>query len=610
MAVAAPDRPRRKTKGQGQAPRPWWGDGPAPLEQWPGVTIEIPAAWNRARDRWESPDGRYYFDVGEADRAEEFFPDLLTHHIGEFAGQPFTLMAYQVKLLTRPVFGWRRASDGQRRFRKVFAFIPKGGGKSPWAAGTGLYLARCDGEAAAEVYVIANDRQQGRTVHDNAKILVEGSDTLREGDGVGDGAEITKDSIYWPRSHSTFQVLSSEASSAHGKRPYCLIVDEPHGFVGERDRELYEALKKSLIKRRQPLLILISHAGTNDESLCFEEYEYAKGVLDGKIPDDTCLPVIFEARPDEDWTSEETLQRVHPGYGVTVQIDALQTELLEAKSEPRKQNDYKRYYLNLWTNQAVAWIPNEWWDRCNEPIPSDEHLRTLPVGAGLDLAQKIDLASLVLAFRERIATKQEIAVTETDEETGAQVTKIIDLNYRVILLPFFWIPDETMRDHERDEGLPYALWAREHLITPTDGPVIDYTRIYRDITTKILPRFPRLKQGGVGYDPAFATDLAQNLRDRGGVKVEEVLQNYRYMNEPCQITEALIKGRRVVHGGHRVLRHHMENVAIKTDDAGRIRPVRPKKTGKHIDGVVASLMGLRMVAAQPDRRKSIGVMVV
>ena len=100
----------------------------------------------------------------------------------------------------------------------------------------------------------------------------------------------------------------------------------------------------------------------------------------------------------------------------------------------------------------------------------------------------------------------------------------------------------------------------EGLVTATEGGVIDYTRIYEDITTRIVPRFPLLKQATLGYDPAFATDLATQLRDRAGLKVAEVLQNYSHLSEPAQVFEALVKAGRVTHGGHRVLRHHVENV--------------------------------------------------
>lgn len=557
------------------------------------MSLNLACHWSSARGRWETPNGTYYFDMAAADNAVDFFPMLLTHHMGEFAGQPFNLLEYQQKLLTRPIFGWKRASDGLRRFRKLFGFIPKGGGKSPWAAGTGVYLARCDGEMAAEVYALANDRNQARTVHTNAKYMVEDSPLLSE------GVEITKDAIYWVDTRSTYTVLSSDASSAHGKRPHGIIFDELHGYSGDRDRELFEALRKSLIKRRQPLLIMISHSGTDDESICFEEYEYAKAVLGATIQDDTHLPVIFEASAEDDWASPAVHRRVNPGYGVTVKADAVEMECAEALNEPRKRNDFLRYHLNRWVNQATAWIPVEWWDACADPIAPDAELAALPCAGGLDMAQKIDLACLVVLFRHRLQTAIPVEAVSGDEQTG--ITKQVQqLNYRVTALPFFWIPEDTMREREKEDRVPYSQWAREGLVFPTEGPIIDYTRIQHDITTKIAARFPRLKQGGIGYDPAFATDVASGLQ-KTGFGVAEVLGNYKYLSEPSYVLEGLIKAKRVAHGAHRVLRNHVENVAIKSDDAGRIRPVKPKRSSKHIDGVIGMLNALHMLAKAPDR---------
>lgn len=603
MAVAAPDRPTAPV-----GIRPWWGDGTAPLERWPGVTIDIPSIWNNSAHRWESPDGRFYFDMLEADRAEEFFPDLLRHHIGEFAGQAFELLEYQKKLLTRPIFGWKRAADGLRRFRKVFAFIPKGGGKSPWAAGTGVYLARCDGEPAAEVYALANDRNQARTVHTNAKYMVEDQPLLAK------GCQILKDSIYWLDTRSTYQVLSSDASSAHGKRPHGLIFDELHGYSGDKDRELFEALRKSLIKRRQPLLIMISHAGTDDEGICHEEYDYAKGVLSGINRDDACLPVIFEAQPGEDWTSVEVLRRVHPGYGKTVKADSLATELVEAQSEPRKQNDFKRYYLNLWTNQAEAWIPVEWWDACEEQLPSDEALTAATAAAiGIDMAQKIDLASAVAVFRLPLLNPKDAVTVETKTEAvdGQIVKRVHSLNYRIAVLPAFWLPEDTIRERAHQDGIRYDIFADEtapgggKLLNATDGAVIDSDAIVRHIKhpdgrkepRDLVTRFPMLNQADIGYDPAFATEIGVDLRDRCGFgpRVVEVLQNYKHLSEACQVFEALVKAKRVIHGGHRLLRWNLENVAVKRDDAGRIRPVKPKKATKRIDGIVATIIALSLL---------------
>lgn len=592
------ERPRR-SRGSGGGPRPWWGSGPPPHERWPGVSLDFRAEWSTLRRRWETHEGRYFWDGAKAERAANFFPLFLRHHMGEFAGEPFELRDDQALLIVKPAFGWRRTEDGSRRFRKVFAFCPKGWGKSPLGAGLGIYLARFDGEPAAEVYAVAADREQARIVHDNAKIMVENSPHLLE------GAEILKNAILWPEIYARLTVLSSDASTKHGYRPHGIILDELHA---QRNRDLFEALRKSMAKRRHPMMVIITHAGTDDEGICYEEYDLAKRVASGATEIEETLPVIFEMHTDEDWAEPAVWRRVNPGHGVTVQHSAVVEECREAQSEPRKRNDFLRYHLNRWTNQATAWIPIEWWDACAGPL-DDADLVGLECAAGLDLAQKWDLACFHVLFRKPLETPLTVEVAG-ETETGEKTSRAIELNYELFCRPFFWIPENTMRQHEKQDGIPYSLYRDMGILTATEGDVIDYTRIYRDITTEIVPRYPRLKQGIVGYDPAFATDLAIKLRDVAGLHVLEVLQNYKMISEPAQIVEALIKGKRVHHDGHKVLRWNWENVAIKTDDAGRIRPVKPKNPAKRIDGAVAMLFAQRAIAVEPVRPPAYQVIIV
>jgi phage terminase large subunit-like protein len=569
-------------------PRPWWGAGDPPHERWPQVSLPFDATWSSLRSRWETHDGRYYFDPHKADRACQFFPLFLSHHLGEFSGQPFVLRDDQALLIVRPAFGWRRASDGLRRFRKIFTFAPKGWGKSPLGAGLGLYLARFDGEHAAEVYAVAADREQARIVHENAKVMIEQSPEL------SDGCEIVKNAITWPTLYAKYTVLSSDASTKHGFRPHGVIFDELHA---QKNRDLFEALRKSMVKRQQPLLVIITHAGADDEGICYEEYDLAKRVLSGSADVETTLPVIFEIQPHEDWTDPAVWRRVNPGHGITVKHDAIVDDCREALAEPRKRNDFQRYHVNRWTNQASAWISLEWWDGCQSAF-DDRDLVGLDCAAGLDLAQKWDLACFAVVFRKYLATPTAVEVVVNDQP-GTATKKTVALNYELFVRPFFWIPENTLRQHEREDGVPYTQWVQQGLVTATEGDIIDYNRIYQDITTRIVPRYPRLKDGSVGYDPAFATDLATKLRDVAGLKVLEVLQNYTMLSESAQIVEALIKGRRVHHDGHRLLRWNWENAAIKTDDAGRIRPVKPKNRAKRIDGAVAMLMGQKVLSMQP-----------
>lgn len=591
--VAASRRPaagRRADGGRGRRPpTPWWGPGKPPHKRWPGVTIEIPAVWSRARARWESPDGKYFFDPDAADKACDFFPTFLTHHIGEFAGQAFELLDYQRLLIVRPIFGWKHASDGTRRFRFVFLFVPKGNGKSPLGSGLGLYLALCDDEAGAEVYAVAGDKEQAKVVHESAKVMVEQSADLLE------LCQVLKDSIYQPQTRSFYKVLSSDASGKHGRRPHGVLFDELHN---QRNRDLYEALRKSMMKRRQPLLVMMSHAGADDETVCYEEYEAAKRVLSGTSRDEAFLPVVFEAGDKDDWSKPAVWKKANPGFGLTINPGMFETECTTAQDEPRKRNDFLRYNLNRWVNAATAWLPIEWWDRCQGEL-DDRTLVGLQCAGGLDMAQKIDLASFDVVFLQPLERAPVKVQVVTEDEAGKEERLELSLNYRILVRSFFWLPEATVLDREREGFDLYRAWADAGLLTVTEGASIDYDRVRADIR-KIAERYPLLKQGEIGYDPAFATDIAAKLRDKDGLKTVEVLQNYAHMNEPCHVFEALVKSGRVVHDGHRILRWNMENVAVKRDDAGRVRPVKPKKPAKKIDGVVALLMGLSRLMAAPE----------
>lgn len=563
----------------------WWGHGLAPTERWPGVTIPISDAG-----------GRYRFSAEQADKVCAFFPRYCSHSKGAFAGQPFEPLDYQKQLILRPLFGWLRA-DGLRRFQKAFIEIPKKNGKTQLVAGLALYMLLCDNEPGAEVYVAAADRDQARILFAAAKAMVEANPALARRCVPYRNSIVRADDPT-----AFFQVLSSESKTKHGPNIHCLIIDELHA---QPDRELHETLTRGVIARRQPLIIEITTAGDDDESICFEEYEYAKRVLSGTVEDESFLPVIFEAADkEEDWQSPELWQRVNPGLGVTIPMEQMERAAREAANEPRKRNDFLRYHLNRWTNQATAWIPLEWWDACQDDMFTDADLSGLACCAGLDLAQKWDLAAFVVVFRRYLSAHDATTVeVQAEEPNGAITPKKIALNYELFVRPFFWIPENTLRQHERQDRVPYGHWLEKGLVTVTEGDVIDYERIYTDITTKILPRFPLLKQGAIGYDPAFATDLATKLRDVAGLQTIEILQNYKMLSEPSQIIEALLKGKRVHQDGHRVLRWNWENIAVRTDDAGRIRPVKPKRSSKRIDGAVAMIMGNHALSLQPPPKE-------
>jgi phage terminase large subunit-like protein len=156
---------------------------------------------------------------------------------------------------------------------------------------------------------------------------------------------------------------------------------------------------------------------------------------------------------------------------------------------------------------------------------------------------------------------QSIDVVATNE-FGEPVKRSISLNFRITVVPFFWIPKDTMREREKTDRVPYSGVGEGGLVTATEGNVIDYDRIFQDITGKIVTRFPRLRGAEIGYDPAFATDIAMKLQG-AGFRMVEVLQNYKHLSEPSHVLEALVRGKRVTHDGHRVLRWNMENCTVR-----------------------------------------------
>lgn len=578
----------------------WWGVGAPPTERWPGVTSPI-----------DHCGGRYRFDPTLADRACAFFPRFCSHSKGAFAGQAFTPLDYQTQLILRPLFGWVDQA-GRRRFRKAYIQIPKKNGKTQLIAGLALYMLLADGEPGAEVYVAAADREQARILFNAAKAMVEANPQLKKRCVVYRNQIVRADDPT-----AFFQVLSAEAATKHGPNIHCLIIDELHA---QPDRDLFETLTHGVVSRRQPLILLITTAGSDDESICFEEYVYAKRILTGTVEDEHYLPVIFEAKADDDWLDPAVWARVNPGLGSTIAPDTFEGFAREAANEPRKRNDFLRLHLNRWTNQATAWLPVEWWDACSEPLPSDAELARHPGAIGIDMAQKIDLAAAVAVFKLPLQDEPGEQVEVLVEEEGQIVKRTHDLNYRIAIVPTFYLPDETLRDRVHQDRVPYDQWATAKELCRVDGAIIGAQALVDGIVGTVwqpglIKRFPILKQGQVGYDPAFATEVALALRDGHGFTVVEVLQNYKHLNEACQIFEALVKAKRVLHGGHRLLRWNVENVAVKQDDAGRIRPVKPKKSAKRIDGVVAAIIGLSRLIQQPPPKpqsvyRSRGVIVI
>lgn len=499
------------------------------------------------------PRSPFRFDQDEACRAIDFIETLCRHSKGEWSGRRFKMAEWQREIVAQ-AFGWKRR-DGTRKHRRVFTFVPRKNGKSTWAAAVATYLTFADREPSAEIYSAAADRMQASLVFGEAKAMVLQEDLLRE------RASIYARAIVCPATLSSYRVLSADAKTKHGLNPHGVIFDELHA---QDDRELYDVLTTGSGARRQPIFWMMTTAGYDIDSICYEVYEYARRVKCGDIDDPEFLPVLYEAPREADWTSPEVWASANPNLGVTIKADALAVECERAKRSPAYENTFRRLHLNQWTEQETRWLGVDVWDRGATPL--------LPLPGrdcyiGLDLSRRTDVTAAVAYF-------------PGTDGTGD-------------VLPHFWIPAERMAERERYDKVPYTKWVRDGLVTATPGNAIDYSFVESQIDQ--WARVYTVRE--VAYDPWGATQLAQRLQDQGLVCVE-FRQGYRSMSEPMKSVEAALLEGKIRHGGHAVLRSHFANVAAEMDPAGNIKPSKRLSRGR-IDGFVAMLMAYGRATLQP-----------
>jgi phage terminase large subunit-like protein len=503
----------------------------------------------------------YYFDEAAADIAVAFFERLLVHVKGEWAGNPFILEPWERDEIIRPLFGWKRA-DGTRKYRYAYIEIPRKNGKSSLAAGIALLLLFADDEPGAEVYSAAGDRDQAGIVFDLAKSMVEESRYLAE------RSDQFKRSIIVPASRSVYRVLSAEAYSKHGLNAHGVIFDELHV---QPNRDLWDVLTTSTGARRQPLVVAITTAGYDRQSLCWEQHEYARQILEGIIEDPSYFAYIKAADLEADWLDPAVWAEVNPNLGVTVKREYLEAEAMRAQQVPAYQNTFRRLHLDQWTAQETRWLPMEDWDKCDAPVDLADLEGRLCYG-GLDMASTVDLASFSLSFPPEV---EEVEEGEDPPDPGPVQTA-----------PMFWIPEENLIERARKDRVPYDAWARDGLIKTTPGNVIDYGFIVREIEE--LGKIYNIAE--IAFDRWGAFQVSQQLEGAGFTMVA-FGQGYVSMSAPTKELLRLTLNGRLAHGGNPVLRWMADNLVVKQDPAGNVKPDKSKSREK-IDGIVSTIMSL------------------
>jgi phage terminase large subunit-like protein len=501
--------------------------------------------------RFMLPTSRY--DKERADHAVEFIK-LLCHTKGEWSGKRFSPLPWQEQII-RDIFGVIKP-DGNRQFTTAFITCSKKNGKSELAAAVALYMLCADGEEAAEVYGCANDRKQSAIVFDVARDMCRlAPPALQRRVKLLDS---TKRIIYHPtRSH--YQALSSEVSTKFGLNIHATVFDE---LLGQKDRELYDVMTKGAgAARRQPLNFVITTVSSDTNSICYEVYSKALDILQGRKSDPTFYPVVFSTPEDADWTDPKVWKMSNPSLGVTVKEEYLRSMCESAKQNPAEENHFRQFHLNQPVKQSVRCMPMAKWDACAFPVDGASLEGRLCYG-GLDLSSTTDITAFVLVFPP------------------------MDEDGKYSVLPFFWMPENNIGLRVRRDHVQYDLWEKQgHLLT-TEGNVVHYGFIERFIE-ELGTRY-NIRE--IAFDRWGAVQMTQNLKGLG-FTVVPFGQGFKDMSPPTKELMKLTLEERIAHGGHPVLRWMMDNIFIRTDPAGNIKPDKEKST-ERIDGAVATIMAL------------------
>lgn len=503
------------------------------------------------------PDGAY-FDEAAAVHAIQFIQKLRHFKGRTFAGRPFILLDWQLRIITE-VFGWKRP-DGTRLYREVYIEAARKCGKTTLAAAVGLYLAFEDQEPGAEVYFAAYDKDQAGICYSTARIFAENLPELRDQSVFYNS---TKQVLIPTNPGAVIKVLSKESSKQYGLNLHGLIFDE---LMTQKTREMWEALTTSTGSREQPLIFSISTAGWNRESVCYEQHQRVRNVHDGASSDPYFFGAIFTSQDDVPWDSEEAWKAGNPSLGSSVKLSVYQEACAKAKNNPPEQNSFITLLVNRWVGQQSRFLPMSDWDACTDE-PAIESGAV--VFGGLDLSATTDLSAFVVC------------------SPGKPVK----------LRAWLFMPSDNLRERGLRDKAPYDVWVREGLITLTPGNVIDYDFI----KAVILQAAEEYTLKEVVFDPYNATQFVLDL-EKEGITTRPLRQGVQSISAPAKELLRLTMQHQIAHGGNPVLRWMADHCAVKADEKGNIQLDKHASTSR-IDAIAASVMALDSVMRYDSKPK-------
>jgi phage terminase large subunit-like protein len=515
-----------------------------------------------------------------ADRVCHFI-ELLPHIKGEWAAkrENIVLQPWQV-FVAASIFGWINKETKRRRFRIADLFVPRKNAKSTLAAGIGLYCLCADGEHGAEVYSGATSEDQAYEVFEPAKLMARKTLELVQRFGI----TVRESNLSIADSSSKFEPIIGNPGD--GASPSCAIVDEYHEHATEA---LYDTMRTGMGARGQPLMLVITTAGDNIAGPCYAHQQELQQILDGAIEDDERFGIIFtidkgltqSVEDDDDWTSEESLIKANPNWGVSVNPEFMLAQLAAAIRDPRKQATFQTKHLNLWVASASPWLAMEDWKRAGDKTLRMEDFEGEPWWPGLDLANTTDITSRCALFR-----------------------RLIDGEPHYYLFWKNYLPGNVIDDPQNKH---YKGWEKEGWITRTAGSMIDQKLILKELmqdSERFAPSYVDDKTCSMSHQAAIdqwgAPGISGDL-EREGFTVVAVPMKVQHLSGPMKWIDGLLKSGRLHHNADPVAAWAVNNVEVKPDHNDNWFP-RKQSRFKKTDPAVAMILAMsRAMVAQDDK---------
>ena len=493
--------------------------------------------------------GKYRFDEAKANRPIEFIERFCKHSKGEWAGQPVRLELFQ-KAFISALFGFVDSETGLRKYREAFFMVARKNGKSTMLAGIALYMMLADNEAGAEIYSVATKKDQAKIIFDEVCHMVSQSPYLRK------HIKKRKTDLYFSAAMSKMQALGKNSDTLDGLNSSCVIIDELHGI---KDRNLYEVMKQSQSARRQPLLVMITTAGTVRECIFDDTYEYACKVVDGVINDPTFLPIIYELDAKAEWTDPAAWFKANPGLGRIKKLEDLVAKVERAKQSPKDLSGILCKDFNVRETRYNAWLDFD--SINNEETFSLEDFRGAYAIGGADLSLTTDL-------------------------TCATVLMMHPETHKRYIHQMYWLPEENFTQRVEQEKIPYDKWLEAGLVRLCKGNTINYS----DVTSWFLEI---VKEHGITplwvyYDSWSARYWVEEMEGYG-FPMERCIQGAKTLSLPMQNLGADLQAKKVIYNNNPVLKWCLTNTGIQEDRNGNIVPVKNSNAKRRIDGTASLL---------------------